>query len=72
MSQNEHNAITWSTKRNRVGTKCVIYEAYANSESVFVYINGVASQTVLPKIFNVYRISRFEVTETQAKSYKRC
>jgi hypothetical protein len=24
-------------------------------------MNGIASQTILPKIFNVYHISRFEV-----------
>jgi hypothetical protein len=61
LSQNEHNAITWCTKRNRVGRKWILYEAYANSDAVFAHLNGVASQTILPKIFNVYRISRFEV-----------
>ncbi len=42
-------------------TKCIVYETYSNSEAVFAHMNGVASQTILPKIFNVCRISKFEV-----------
>jgi quinol monooxygenase YgiN len=42
-------------------TKCIVYETYANSDAVFAHNNGVASQTILPKIFNVSSISKFEV-----------
>src|ERR687885_884897 len=42
-------------------TKCIVHETYASSEAVFAHMNGVASQTILPKIFNVSRISRFDV-----------
>ena len=42
-------------------TKCIVQEIYTNSEAVFAHNAGVASQTILPKIFNVARISRFEV-----------
>ncbi len=42
-------------------TKCIVYETYSNSEAVFAHMNGVASQTILPKIFNFCRISKFEV-----------
>jgi quinol monooxygenase YgiN len=42
-------------------TKCIVYETYSNSEAVFAHMNGVASQTILPKISNVCRMSKFEV-----------
>ncbi len=46
---------------NRDETKCIVNEIYANSEATLAHINGVASQTILPKIHNVSRISRLEV-----------
>ena len=42
-------------------TKCIVYETYSDSEAVFAHMNGVASQTILPQIFNVCMISKFEV-----------
>jgi quinol monooxygenase YgiN len=42
-------------------TKCVVHEIYANSEAVFVHNNSIASQTILPKIFSISRIVKFEV-----------
>ena len=42
-------------------TKCIVYETYSNSEAVFAHMNGVASQTILPNIFNVSKITKFEV-----------
>jgi quinol monooxygenase YgiN len=41
--------------------KCVVHEIYANSEAVFVHNNSIASQTILPKIFSISRIVKFEV-----------
>jgi quinol monooxygenase YgiN len=58
---NEPDTINYQFYLNRAETKCIVNETYANSEAVFAHINGVASQTILPKIFNVSRISRFEV-----------
>jgi quinol monooxygenase YgiN len=58
---NEPDTINYQFYLNRAETKCIVYETYANSEAVFAHINGVASQTILPKIFNVSRISKFEV-----------
>jgi quinol monooxygenase YgiN len=46
---------------NRDETKCIVNEIYADSEATLAHINGVASQTILPKIHNVSRISRLEV-----------
>ena len=58
---NEPDTIGYQFYLNSSETKCIVSETYANSEAVFAHSNGVASQTILPKIFNVSRISRFEV-----------
>ena len=58
---NEPDTINYQFYLNRDETKCIVYETYSNSEAVFAHMNGVASQTILPKIFNVARISRFDV-----------
>jgi quinol monooxygenase YgiN len=58
---NEPDTIGYQFYLNRSGTKCIVSEIYSNSEAVFAHSNGVASQTILPKIFNVSRISKFEV-----------
>jgi quinol monooxygenase YgiN len=59
---NEPDTIGYQFYLNRDDeTKCIVYETYANSEAVLSHNAGVASQTILPKIFGVSRISRFEV-----------
>jgi quinol monooxygenase YgiN len=59
---NEPDTINYQFYLNRADeTKCIVHETYANSEAVFAHNAGVASQTILPKVFNVSRISRFEV-----------
>jgi quinol monooxygenase YgiN len=42
-------------------SNCIVYETYTNSEAVLAHNAGIASQTILPKIFDVSRISIFEV-----------
>ena len=58
---NEPDTISYQFYLNRDETKCVVYETYANSEAVFAHNNGAASQTILPNIFNISKISKFEV-----------
>jgi quinol monooxygenase YgiN len=58
---NEPDTINYQFYLNRDETKCMVHETYANSEAVFAHNNGVASQTLLPKIFSVSKISRFDV-----------
>jgi quinol monooxygenase YgiN len=58
---NEPDTIGYQFYLSRDETKCIVSEIYTNSEAVSAHSNGVASQTILPKIFNVSRISRFEV-----------
>jgi quinol monooxygenase YgiN len=58
---NEPDTLNYQFYLNRGETKCIVHETYINSEAVFVHMNGVASQTILPKVFSVSRISRFDV-----------
>jgi quinol monooxygenase YgiN len=58
---NEPDTIDYQFYLNRSETKCIVHETYTNSEAVLAHNAGVASQTILPKIFSVSRISRFEV-----------
>jgi len=58
---NEPDTIGYQFYLNKAETKCIVSETYANSEAVFAHNSGIASQTILPKIFNVSRITRFEV-----------
>lgn len=58
---NESDTINYQFYLNRAGTKCIVHETYANSEAVLAHNAGVASQTILPKIFSISRITRFDV-----------
>lgn len=58
---NEPDTIIYEYYLNNAETSCVINEAYKNSEAALAHLNGVASQTILPKIFNISRIARFDV-----------
>jgi quinol monooxygenase YgiN len=58
---NGSDTINYQFYLNGDGTKCIVHETYANSDAVLAHNNGVASQTILPKIFRVARISRFDV-----------
>jgi quinol monooxygenase YgiN len=58
---NEPDTINYQFYLNRAETKCIVHETYANSEAVLAHNAGVASQTILPKIFSLSMISRFDV-----------
>src|SRR5918993_5822483 len=58
---NEPDTLDYQFYLNRAETKCIVHETYPNSEAVLAHNSGFASQTILPKIFSVSRISRFEV-----------
>jgi quinol monooxygenase YgiN len=58
---NEPDTIIYQFYLNRAETKCIVHETYTNSEAVLAHNAGIASQTILPKIFNVSRMSRFDV-----------
>ena len=44
--------------KSAIGVRCVVNEAYKNSEAALAHAKGVASQTILPKIFNISRITK--------------
>ncbi len=52
-------------------TKCILNDTYANSEVVFAHIAGVASQTILPKIFGVSKISKHDVCGNPSKELQK-
>jgi quinol monooxygenase YgiN len=67
VKDNEPDTINYQFYLNRDETKCIVHETYANSEAVFAHINGVASQTILPKIFSVSKIRKFDVYGNPSK-----
>jgi quinol monooxygenase YgiN len=58
---NEPDTIDCLFYLDRDETKCIVHETYADSEAALAHNAGIASQTILPKIFNVARISSFDV-----------
>lgn len=58
---NEPGTLIYSFYFDKDQTKCVAHEIYANSEAVLTHDNSHASQTILPRIFSISRISKFEV-----------
>ncbi|HZA62653.1 MAG TPA: antibiotic biosynthesis monooxygenase [Nitrososphaeraceae archaeon] len=68
---NEPDTINYQFYLNREETKCIVHETYANSEAVLAHNTSVASQTILPKIFSVSRISRFDVYGNPSKELQK-
>ena len=58
---NESGTKEYQFYLDRTGTKCLVHGTYANSEAVLAHNTGIASQTILPKIFRISKISRFDV-----------
>jgi hypothetical protein len=61
VEDNEQDTINYQFYFNRSETMCMVHETYKNSESVLAHIIGVASKTILPKIFNIAKINRLDV-----------
>ncbi|HEX7206814.1 MAG TPA: hypothetical protein VF233_01445 [Nitrososphaeraceae archaeon] len=64
---NEPDTINYRFYLNESETECIVWETYANSEAVLVHVNGVASQTILPKVHSVSRISKLDVYGNPSK-----
>ncbi|HZC20439.1 MAG TPA: antibiotic biosynthesis monooxygenase [Nitrososphaeraceae archaeon] len=58
---NEPDTINYQFYLNKDQTKCVVHETYVNSDAALAHNNGVASRTILPRIFRLAKISRFDV-----------
>ena len=68
---NEPDTINYQFYFDESGTRCIVHETYTNSEAVFSHINGVASKTILPRIHDISRITRFEVFGTPSKKLQK-
>jgi quinol monooxygenase YgiN len=68
---NEPGTLHYQFYLNRDETKCIVNEIYANSEATLAHINGVASQTILPKIHKVSRISKLDVYGNPSKELQK-
>ncbi len=60
VQDNEPGTITYEFYLSKDNTKCIVHKTYANSEAVFAHSNGIASKTVLPKIFEIAKMNRFD------------
>ena len=58
---NEPDTINYEFYLNKAETGCVVYETFANSEAALAHRKGVAIQTILPKILNISKVTRFDV-----------
>ena len=61
VEKNEPETINYQFYINRSETKCIVHETYTNSESVLAHVTGVASKSILPKIFNIAKLNRLDV-----------
>jgi quinol monooxygenase YgiN len=61
VENNEPDTINYQFYLNRSETKCMVHETYTNSESTLAHITGIASKTILPKIFNISKLIRLDV-----------
>lgn len=64
---NEPDTIEYQFYLNREKSRCIVHETYANSDAVLAHNAGVASQTILPSILSISRISRFDVYGNPSK-----
>jgi quinol monooxygenase YgiN len=58
---NEPDTINYQFYLNKDETKCIVFETYLNSEAALAHNSGVASRTILPRIFSLAKLSRFDV-----------
>ena len=64
---NEPDTLSYRFYFDKDQTICIVHEIYANSEAVFAHSNDLASLTILPKIFGLSRINKFEVYGNPSK-----
>ena len=67
VENNESDTTSYQFYLNRSETKCIVHETYTNSESALAHTTGFASQTILPKIFNIAKINRLDVYGNPSK-----
>ena len=68
---NEQDTVNYQFYLNKDETKCIVYETYVNSEAALAHNDGIASRTILPKIFSLAKVSRFEVYGDPSKELEK-
>jgi hypothetical protein len=68
---NEPDTIDLQFSYNKFGTKCIINDTYSNPETVFAHFDGVASNTILPQIHDLFRITRLRFMWTINKKLRK-
>lgn len=68
---NELDTINYQFYLNKEETKCIVHETYVNSEAALAHNDGIASRTILPKIFSLAKVSRFEVYGDPSEELKK-
>ena len=61
VESNEPDTLCYQFYLNRTETICMVHETYTNSDSTLAHINAIASKTILPKIFNISKLSKLDV-----------
>src|ERR671911_2367299 len=67
----EPDKIDYEFYLNSTETKCIVHETFANSKDALAHVSSITSQTLLPKVFNVASISRFDVYGSPSKELQR-
>ncbi len=57
---NEPDTIEYKFYLSKDGSKCIVHETYKNSKAALDHNNGIASQTILPKIFGISKLDRID------------
>jgi quinol monooxygenase YgiN len=71
VQEDEPYTITYQFYLNKANAKCIVHETYANSEAAFTHMNGVASKTILPKVFEVAKINQFDAYGTPSEELQK-
>jgi quinol monooxygenase YgiN len=68
---NEPDTISYKFYLNKDETKCIVHETYTISEAALAHNNSVASQTILPRIFDIAKIDRFDIYGNPSEELKK-
>jgi quinol monooxygenase YgiN len=69
--ETEPDTITYQFYLNNDNTKCIVHETYANSDAAFTHMNGDASKTILPVIFEIAKINRFDAYDIPSEELQK-
>lgn len=68
---NEPHTLEYQVYFDEDETRCVVHETYADSEAALFHNYAIASKTILPKIFEIAQINKFEVYGNPSEKLQR-